>query len=1044
MKKNSSIVTVLLICFCLLLMGSGPVFGNSPLTAKDLNVFKWRFIGPWTFSGRITDFAVPRGQSKIYYAAAGTGGLWKTEDGGFSFKPVFDKYGNMSLGFIAVAPSNPDILYLGTGEAHHARSTAHGNGMWKSTDGGKTWQHIGLEKSYFIPRIAVDPLNPDIVYAAAEGKLYDNAMDCQRGLFKTTDGGQTWIQVLDLKDRGVGDFIMDPANPDVLIASAYKTFRRTWTFIDKQPGNHLYKTTDSGQTWKKLTQGLPMDIATGRNGLAVYPKNPDIVYVRMDEEVNLGFDQRENRYLFRDRAVFKDGFSFRQFKSFRILKKIAKLVQFRPVQAASEQKLAEKLNALIKDKKFPENLGIDPATFYAQAEKIYKKDKTLLSFIKEMEKFIQKKKAGTSSEKPDLRTKGRYQVINRSLLQIFYAGALRPMEPVKVNGVIYRSIDQGESWTRMTKYRIGGGSTSVNRSTAGYYGRLTVDPNNDQILYLTDPIVKRSTDGGKIFKNVSWTGPHQSHVDTRTIWIDPLDSSHILNGNDGGVSESRDGGKHWSQKEMISAQQFYDVFVDREIPYNVMGGTQDNGCWIGPSRNRNAYGVFPSDWTYLPSGDGFYVVRDWWNPEYIYFESQFGASRRMNFKTGRITSLSRRNTQAEREAGKPSQRYQWDAPIVLSPHNPGIVYVCSQYVHRSLSHGEPGSWQTISPDLSKHDKGRIALSKKTNLQYATIYTFAESPVKPGLYWAGTDDGNLQMSLNGGASWSNITNRFYDSSGRLRKSHPKGAVLPYDRWVTHVEPSSHDAGTCYVTYSGYRTHNEDTSYIFMTRDMGQTWTDISTGMKNPVHDIEEDPDNPDVFYLATDYGIFVTIDRGKNWQKMSSSAPNVIIMDLAVQERERDLAVATYGRGFCIVDISPFKQFSAATFAKDAFLFDIQRVIKWSMLERRGPSYGEFARADNPPNEASIYYYLKDKAHSAQIIIKNLEGNELMKLRGKADSGLHKIRWNLRRTPAKKRALSSRFSPGPLVEAGVYKVTLAVDGKEIMTQKLKIIDDPLLH
>ncbi|MFQ6037089.1 MAG: hypothetical protein ACE5LV_00575, partial [Candidatus Aminicenantales bacterium] len=380
--------------------------------------------------------------------------------------------------------------------------------------------------------------------------------------------------------------------------------------------------------------------------------------------------------------------------------------------------------------------------------------------------------------------------------------------------------------------------------------------------------------------------------------------------------------------------------------------------------------------------------------------------------------------------------------IVLSPHNPGIVYICSQHVHMSRSRGEEGTWVTISPDLSKGDKERIELSKKTNLQYATITTFAESPVKPGVYWAGTDDGNLQLSTDGGRSWQNITARFYDRDGKPKKG-TRGIRIPYDRWVTKVEPSAHDLETCYATYSGYRTHNEDTSYIFVTRDLGQTWEDLSGGMMNPVNDIEEDPDNPDVLYLATDYGVYVTWDGGKTWVKMSSRAPHVIISSLAIQERERDLAIGTYGRGFFIADIHPFKEFSPEVFEKQAYLFDIQRTIKWRMLERRGPRYGEFARTPNPPVEARIYYFLKEKAEAVEVVIQNLEGQDLRTLTASATPGLHRVSWNLRKSqrPAEGQRGRPRF--GAPVDPGVYKVVLRVNGQDAMRKKFRVEEDPIL-
>lgn len=1022
-------------------------FGDNTVTVEDFDVFSWRHIGPWTFSGRITDFAVPQGQSQIYYVATASGGVWKTENGGISFTPIFEKYGNMSIGYIEVAPSDPNIVYLGTGEAMHARSSAHGNGMWKSTDAGKTWTHIGLEKSYYIPRLAIDGKNPDIVYVAAEGKLYDNKMDCQRGLYKTMDGGKTWDLVLDLKDRGVGDFILDPNNSDIIIAGAYKTYRRTWTFIDRQPGNHFYKSVDGGKTWKKLTNGLPQDIESGWNGIAVYADDPQIVYIRMDEEVNLGLSLRENSAVYREGRLFQPDAYFKKFKSFKINSALAKLVQFEPLQADDEKALVEKINELIKDKDFQKNLEIDLTEFNKKARQINKKDNDVLASIDEIEKTI--KSFNESAAAGELKPKSkegkaqnaRLQSINRYILQTLYAGQFLIQDPITKSGVIYHSQDQGETWQAVTEYKQTGGSTEVNVIEAGYAGRLLIDPNDPQVLYAVETISKVSRDGGKTFKNTPWFGNRKCHVDVRGMWIDPLNSKHILNGNDGGVSETWDGGKHWSQKETISAQQFYDISVDNEMPYNVMGGTQDNGCWFGPSRNRNSYGVFPADWTYLPSGDGYYVLHDWWNPEYIYFESQFGRSNRMNFKTGEIISLSVRNTAEERAEGKPAQRYQWDSPILLSPHNPGIVYVCSQHVHRSYSRGDAGTWETISPDLSRNNQARIKESRKTNLQYATIYTFAESPVKPGVYWAGTDDGNLQLSRDGGVNWTNITFNFYDSKGKVKKNI-KGDILPFDRWVTKVEPSAHDLETCYVTYSGYRTHNEDTTYVFMTRDFGRTWKNISQGMNNPARDIEEDPDNAQVLYLATDYGVFITLDQGIAWTEMSTSAPDAIIMDLDIQKRERDLAIGTYGRGIYLADIYPFQEMQPDTFTKDAHLFDIQRAVKWVMLERRGPSYGEFAKVSNPPNGAAVYYFLKADAKSVKLVIKDLEGNLVQEVRGSKKAGLQRAKWNLIKKAEQQEGSSRRRRPSE-VEAGRYKVTLMVDDKEVATKDLLVISDPIL-
>ena len=1035
-----------------LLGTSSAGFGQtSPVTTDDFNQLTWRWIGPVDFSGRITAFAVPRGQSQTYYALVATGGLWKTEDGGISFTPIFDKYGNMSMGWMGIAPSDSNVLYLGTGEAINSRAAYHGNGMWKSTDAGKTWTHIGLEKSFVIPKVVVDYKNPDVVYVACEGKLYDNEMDCERGLYKTVDGGKTWSRVLDLKDRGVADVVIDPRNSDVVIAAAYKTFRRTWTFIDRQPGNLLYKSTDGGKTWKKLTSGLPLDVDLGRNGLDLYEKNPNVVYARIDEEMNLGLPERDGGANFSvggmrgGGGLFRDEFYFDKFKTFKINPEIGKLApKFTPLKADSEADLVKKINDLVKDKDFLKNSGVDVAKLDQAARKIYAKDKEVIASIDEIEKLLKKEPA-----KPDSgEAKGREQAVNRHVLEILYAGALRIQQPVKKAGVIYRSDDLGETWKKMTEYAQTGGSAVINQSEAGYNGHVLVDPNDDKVVYCHDVNVVISRDSGKTFKMSGWEGNFKAHVDSRSLWVDPLNSNHALVANDGGVSETWDAGKHFSQKDTISGQQFFDVSVDNEQPYNVMGGTQDNGCWLGPSQNRNRYGVYASDWLYLPTGDGFVVVRDWWNPEYVYYESQFGASSRQNLKTGETISLARRNTPEETAAGAPAQRYQWNAPIYLSPHNPGIVTVCSQFVHRSLSRGERDSWQTISPDLTRADKERLELAKKTNLQYATIFTFAESMKKPGVFWAGTDDGNLQLSEDGGVTWTNITFNFYDKSGKP-KTAIKGARIPFDRWVKRVLPSRFDLNTCYVVYSGYRTHNEDKTYVYVTRDMGKTFEDIGGGMNSPASDIEEDPDNANVLYLATDYGVYVTIDQGKTWTNFSSTAPNVVIKDLAIQKRDRDLIIGTYGRGIYIADIAPLREFKTENLQKDSYLFDIEDVIRWNRLEQRGQTYGEFAKIENPQIGANIYYYLKAEAKAAKLTIKDLEGNAVFDLNGSGKKGLQKLFWALtKRTEPSQQP--PEFGPGGFgrggrgaqVDNGVYKITLNVDGKDVATKKVTVSPDPM--
>jgi photosystem II stability/assembly factor-like uncharacterized protein len=1036
-------------------LGAGAAL-QAQISADDLNLLSWRWVGPVNFSGRISEFAVPPGQTTTYYVLAASGGVWKTEDQGTHFEPIFDKYGNMSMGSLGIAASDPKILYLGTGEPMHARSSSHGNGVWKSTDAGKTWTNVGLKDSYFINKVQVDPKNPDVVYVAAEGKLYDNAMDSERGFYVTADGGKTWERRWPLTDRGVGDFAVDPRDFNVVIAQAYKLYRRAWTYIDRQPGNHLYKTVDGGKTWKKLEGGLPNQLEVGRAGLAIFPKNPNIVYARLDEEVNLGLAERDGGANFRapgqfggmggGGGLYAEGGSFDKFKAFKINPLTAKQApKFAPITAADEAELVKKLNEHIADKDFLTKSGVDMAAFNAAARKAYAGKKDLLAAIDEID-ALQKREAPKADSGE---AKGRFQATNRHVLEMLYGGLLANQQPVKRSGVIYRSADLGETWAKMTEYKHTGGSGLVNQTEAGYYARLYIDGQNDQVLYACDTNVTVSTDGGKTFKVTGWdSGAYKLHVDHRALWVDPANGNHILSGNDGGCGETWDGGKHWHQKATISAQQFYDVACDNEQPYNVMGGTQDNGAWWGPSQNRNSWGVYAADWNYLPTGDAYFVLRDWWNPDYMYYESQFGASSRINLATGEISPLAKRTTPEELAKGMPAQRYQWNAPIVLSPHNPGIVYVCSQYVHRSFTRGEPGTFFTISPDLSRADKTRLEESKKTNLQYATIYTFAESAKKPGLFWAGTDDGNLQMSPDGGVTWANITASFYDMKTGKPKPGVKGALIPFDRWVKRVVPSRFDENVCYVAFNGYRTHNEDKTWLFVTRDLGKTWEDISGGMMNPVWDLEEDPDNANVLYAGTDYGVWVTIDKGRTWTAFSTSAPNVIIRDLAIQRRDRDLVIGTYGRGIYIADIAPLKEMGAEVLDKAAHLFDPAEVVRWNRLERRGEQYGEFAKVMNPAVAATIYYYLKADPKSVKVVVKDLEGNVVQELSGAAKKGLQKADWNLARRmdPAQQgagpRPGGVRGRGANLVDYGVYKVTLVVDDKDVATKTVKVSPDPL--
>ena len=887
-------------------------------------------------------------------------------DGGIHFEPIFERYGTLSMGWMAIAPSNQDVLYLGTGEPMHARASTHGNGVWKSTDAGKTWTNVGLTKSYFIPKVEVDFKNPDIVYVAAEGKLYDNEMDCERGLYKSTDGGKTWANVFPVKDRGVADFVIDPRNSNVIIAAAYKTFRRAWTYMDRWPGNDLYKTTDGGKTWKKLTNGLP------ERGLGSH--RPDHFRKESQHHLRPARSGSEPR-IYRTRrggefprgrrlpggggggggrgggaagtVLFPEGYTFDQFKTYKINPDIAKLApKFTPITAENEADLVKKLNDMIQDKDFLAKNGIDIAKLNQAARKVYAKDDDIIGSIDEIEKLMKKEPAAADSTE----AKGRAQIINRHALR----------DPV-CQCAQHPAADQEER--RRVSHRrpgrdledddgiqlTGGGSAQVNQTEGGYYGRIIVDQTNDQVVYCGDTNTTVSRDGGKTFQATGWDGngedPRRSSrgmdrsAQLQTTSSAPTTAASAKPGTAASTGARRT--RSAASSSSMSPWTTNSPTTSWAAPRTTAAG------WAPPRPGTSTASSPPTGSTSRPATDSM-LVRDWWNPEFFYWESQFGASQTMNLKTGESSQLAPRLTPEQTAAGAAPLRYQWNAPIVLSPHNPGIVYVCSQYVHRSLTRGDRGTFVTISPDLSKASKEKLDLSRKTNLQWATIYTFAESPKKPGLYWAGTDDGNVQMSPDGGNTWVNITNQFYDATGKA-KPGIKGDLIPYDRWVKRVVPSAFDENTCYVGFSGYRTHNEDKTWLFVTKDLGKTWTDISGNMNNPIFDVEEDPDNANVLYLGTDYGLFVTIDQGKTWSAFSNTAPNAIVRDVAIQKRDREIAIGTYGRGIYVADIGPIKEFTPEVFQEAAHLFDIKNTIRWNRIERRGDTLGEMVKADNPPD-----------------------------------------------------------------------------------------------
>ncbi|HEY8461033.1 MAG TPA: hypothetical protein VIM99_11665, partial [Blastocatellia bacterium] len=769
----------------------------TPINQSDdpiLKSFRWRSIGPASMGGRIDDIAAVESNPSVYYIGFATGGVWKTVNNGTTWEPIFDIYPTSSIGDIAVCQSDPNIIWVGTGEPNNRQSSSFGDGVYKSTDGGKTFVNVGLKETQTIARIVIDPKDANIVYVAALGRLF--GPNKERGVYKTTDGGKTWTNVKFIdEDTGFTDIVIDPVDSKTLYAASYQRRRTPWGFNGGGPGSAIWKTTDAGRTWTKLEgNGLPEGLL-GRIGLDVSRSNPNVVYAQIEVGAS----------------------------------------------------------------------------------------------------------AGTGGGGPGGPGGGGGQ----------QAQSNQPPDP-KRSGV-WRSDDKGKTWRIM----------SNNNNRPMYYSQIRIDPKNDQIVYTMGAPLYKSTDGGKTFQVIQGVG----HSDHHALWINPNNANHLILGNDGGLNVSYDQGETWELINTIAASQFYAVAADMRKPYYVCGGLQDNGSWCGPSQTRTAAvgggsgaggGIVNADWYRIGGGDGFYVQIDPTDYATIYVESQNGAINRLDLRTGRSVSIRPRAAQRPRGQGgggfgfggvNPLQsnivpappegeqyRFNWSTPIALSPHNPRVVYVGANKLFKSLDRGD--SW-TASIDLTKRiDRNKLSImgvegdkpmaSKNDGVaNYGNIVTIAESPVLPGVLWVGTDDGNVQLSKDGGATWTNVADNVKGITGNYQ--------------VSRVEPSHFDAATCYLAIDNHR--NDDLKpYLFVTRDYGATWTSIANNLPiGNINVVREDAKNKNLLFVGTEFGVFVSINGGAEWKKFMTGLPTVRVDDLLIHPRDNDLIAGTHGRGVWIID-----------------------------------------------------------------------------------------------------------------------------------------------
>jgi photosystem II stability/assembly factor-like uncharacterized protein len=868
------------------------VHGQTTRMAPDaFKEFGFRSIGPGLTSGRISDVAVDPRNPSVWYVAASVGGLWKTENRGNTFTPVFDTYGSYSLGAVTIDPRDSNVVWLGTGENNNQRSVSFGDGVYKSTDAGMTWKRMGLENSEHIQNIVVDPRNSNVVYVTAIGPLWASGGD--RGLYKTTDGGQTWKAVLTISpDTGVTDMVIDPKKPDTIYAAALQRRRAVGQLIGGGPESGLFKSTNGGATWIKLTKGLPT-VEMGRIGLGINWRDPRIVYALVTAQ--------------------------------------------------------------------------------------------------------------------------------------------------KGEGGFFRSDDGGSSWSRIGKQvqtgrsgqPAGGDAPQGGRGASddwyrggdpGYYNEIFVDAHDPETIWSAQTYIDRSTDGGKTWTQVQLPGVH---VDFHDIVFDPSDARHYLIANDGGLYESWDALKTFRHFTNLPLSQFYRVSTDNAKPfYHVCGGAQDNGSICGPSRTLNRVGIRTSDWIRVGGGDGFQPRVDWEDPNIVYAQSQEGALQRLDLRTGQSTSIrpNSRNTaggpapqtaepatadaQGGRDNGAGGQaggggrgsgrfgRWQWDSPLIISPHSARRLYFAGERVYRSDDRGD--SWTAISGDLTRQlDATKIPIMGKVwppdsvafnqaTTTLSTITALDESPLLQGLILAGTDDGLVQITEDGGQSWRKI------------EQFPG---VPEYTYVTDVYASPRDSNVVFVTLNNY-LRGDFKPYVVRSNDRGRTWTSVAGDLpaRSGAWSIVEDDVNPSLLFAGLEFGVYFTVAGGSHWVQLASGIPTVQARDLVIQRRENDLIVGTFGRGaFILDDYTALRGITAATLSEEAKLYPLRDAYLFETRAQVEATWGDPTTANPPYGAVFTYSVGQPPAGDARLVltISDGAGKQVRRLELSKDAGVHRIAWDLR-------------------------------------------------
>ena len=882
---------------------------ESRMNAETFKGLELRNIGPAFKSGRIADLIIHPADENLWYAAAGSGGVWKTVNAGTTWTPVFDDEGSYSIGCLGVDPNNRHVIWVGTGEDGGGRHVGYGDGIYRSDDGGTSWQNMGLSNSEHIARIIVSAEDSDVIYVAAQGPLWKKGGD--RGFFKSSDGGKTWNKTLgDDEWTGVTDIVVDPRDPNRIYAATWQHHRNVAAYMGGGPKSGIHRSDDGGETWKKLTEGLP-EGSMGKIGLAISFQQPDVVYAVVEQ--------------------------------------------------------------------------------------------------------------------------------NRR------------------QGGLYRSTDRGMSWEKRSDMVSGG-------TGPHYYQELYASPHQFDRIYLMDAYMKFSVDGGTTFDAVNI---EYRHGDSHALAFKASDPDYIMVGDDGGIFESFDQEKNWRFIGNLPLTQFYKVSVDDAEPfYNIYGGTQDNGSQGGPSRTDNVHGIQNSDWRIILDWDGHQTATEPGNPDIIYAERQEGYLTRIDVTTGEVMSI-----QPQPGAGEDYERFNWDAPILVSPHNPTRLYFASQRLWRSDNRGD--EWTAISGDLTRNED-RMAMPIMGRLQswdspwdfdamsnYNTITSISESPQQEGLIYVGTDDGLLQVTQDGGANWRSI------EVGSL-----KG--IPDTAFINDIKADLHDADTVYVVLDNHK-FGDFTPYLLKSTNRGASWKSIRGDLpdRTLVWRIVQDHVKPGLLFVGTEFGIYFSTSAGKAWVKLTGGVPTISFRDLAIQKRENDLVGASFGRGFFVLDdYSSLRSISEDQLEQEASLFPTRDAWWYHPRFLLGESEKGYIGANhfvapNPDFGALFTYYLRDGLKSKEeirqaeeeskieadedilfpgwetvademaeldpmiwIIVSDVEGNTVRRVRGPIEQGMNRVTWDLRHSAPYAVELNSEpielgdEPSGFLAAPGKYSATLA--------------------